>query len=364
MGSLLTQIQDAAYALRWSLHAAALMLIQVISLRRILPLNHRPGEQEVLPHFGPGNLLTLVRGTIIALLSGFLWLHKLPGGWAWMPAILYLTSAITDFLDGYLARVSNTVTRLGETLDMNLDALGLLVVTLLAFQLGTVPWWYLPFGFARYLFLLGLYFHQKAGHPIQPLNPSNNRRLFAGIQMGFIGVMLFPVVGPPATTFAASIFLIPFLSMFVLDFLQITGRSDALTTFVRWNVEPLKRWLVDWLPTILRAVIVFIYGYHAQTFGMVANPKVDLVPEAARLIYFWSAILFILLFALGTLNRAAAILALVTCGIQLEQLPFTIDYQILLFALIYILFAGSGKISLWKPEEWLITNRAGQKKSF
>ena len=300
------------------------------------------------------------------MLSGFLLMDQLPGIWAWLPAACYILSDITDFLDGYLARVSNTVTRLGETLDMNLDALGVLVVTLLAFQYGTVPWWYLPFGFARYLFLLGLHFHQRAGRPVHPLKPSNTRRLFAGLQMGFITVMLFPVVGPPGTTFAATLFLIPFLSMFVIDYLQVTGHdprrgSEKFAFWADWNITPLKTLLLEWAPLILRGLIVLIYGNHARALGLNILPNGSTTPEDARPIFFLLSVVFMLVFALGILGRTSAILGLISTGVQLQWLEFSLDYWLLVFALIYILFVGNGKFALWNPEEWLITNRAGQR---
>ncbi len=353
-----------AYALQWTLQASAVMLIQLVSLWRILPLNRREdgSQPDLLPRFGPGTLLTLIRSTIIALLSGFLLQGELPGLWAWLPAGLYILSDVTDFFDGFLARATNTATRLGETLDMNHDALGVLVVTVLAFQFGAVPWWYLPFGFARYIFMLGLYFHQRKGRPIHPLKPNHTRRLFAGLQMGFITVMLFPVIGPPISTFAATLFLFPFLTMFLVDYLQVTGEWDRYAFWQGWNLEPLRILLLDWTPLIMRGLIVLIYGKHARTFGLTALPEVSPMPEAARPIFLGLASLFIILFALGILSRAAAVGALVAAGIQLNWLDFSPDYRLLVFALVYILFVGSGKYTLWNPEEWLITNRAGQKK--
>lgn len=359
---LIASIQDSAYARQWLLVATAVIFYQLFSLWRFLPQNHRQNEHQVLPRFGPGNLMTMIRGTLIAMLSGFLLLAKLPGLWGWLPAALYILSDITDFLDGYLARVSDVVTRLGETLDMNYDALGVLVVTLLAFQYGTVPWWYLPFGFARYLFLLGLHFHQRAGREVHPLKPNNTRRLFAGLQMGFITVMLFPVLGPPGTTFAATLFLVPFLSMFLIDYLQVTGR-DPGRIWGDWNIKPLGIWLTKWAPLVLRGLIVLIYWNQAQTFGLTGQPNGGSMPEEARPIFLVLALLFILLFAFGVLGRTSAILALISTGVQLQWLKFGVDYWLLVFALIFILFVGNGPIALWNPEEWLITNRAGQKKA-
>ena len=357
---LLFEIQGGVDALRWALLASAMLLIQLVSLWKILPLNHRQGEAALLPRFGPGNSLTLTRGVIIALLVGFLFIDQLPGVWAWLPLFLYLLSDLTDFFDGYLARVSGMVTRLGETLDMNNDALGVLVATLLAFQYGTVPWWYLPFGFARYLFLLGLFLHQRRGLPLHPMKPSSTRRFFAGVQMGFITVMLMPILGPPGTSFAATLFLLPFLTIFLIDYLEITGKKEHIAFWSGWDIERLRGWALDWVPLALRGVLVIIYGYQALVFSGIIPASTSL-PEGARLVFLGAALLFLIAFAFGILGRTSAIAALIIAGIQLQWLAFSFEYWLLVFGLIYVLLAGCGKYTLFSPDEWLVQNRPGER---
>jgi len=244
---------------------------------------------------------------------------------------------------------------------MNNDALGVLVATALAYQWGIVPWWYLPFGLARYLFLLGLYLRKRRGLPEYPLKPNNTRRLFAGLQMGFISVMLFPVVGPPATTFAATLFLLPFLGMFVLDYWQVTGNEERFAFWADWDTELLRRIISDWLPLIMRILAVVLISLQWLRFGGLLDPRFDSASSGRNPIYFWLDLLFVAALALGVLNRTTAVIALGITGIQLQSLTFNLEYALLLLALIYILFTGSGKYSLWKPEEWLIHNRPGQK---
>jgi CDP-diacylglycerol---glycerol-3-phosphate 3-phosphatidyltransferase len=357
---LFIEIQGGVDALRWGLLASAMLLIQLVSLWKILPLNHRQGETALLPRFGPGNSLTLARGVIIALLVGFLFIDQLPGIWAWLPLVLYFLSDLTDFFDGYLARVSGMVTRLGETLDMNNDALGVLVATLLAFQYGTVPWWYLPFGFARYIFLLGLFLHQRRGLPLHPMKPSRTRRFFAGVQMGFITVMLMPILGPPGTSFAATLFLLPFLTIFLIDYLEVTGQTDRYAFWAGWDMERIRVWSLDWAPLGLRGILVIIYGYQALVFSG-ATPASASLPEVARLVFLGAALLFIIAFALGILGRTATIAALIVAGIQLQWLAFSFEYWLLIFGLIYILLAGCGKYTLISPDEWLVQNRPGER---
>jgi CDP-diacylglycerol---glycerol-3-phosphate 3-phosphatidyltransferase len=355
-------LQGGAYALQWGLQASLMLLVQFVSLWKILPLNYRKGETVLLPRLGPGNLLTVVRGSLIALLVGFLFIDQLPGPWAWLPVVLYFLCDLTDFLDGYLARVSGMVTRLGETLDMNNDALGVLVVTLLAFQYGTVPWWYLPFGFARYIFLLGLFIHQRKGLPLHSMKPSSTRRFFAGVQMGFITVMLIPILGPPGTSLAATLFLLPFLTIFLIDYLDITGQNERYAFWSGWNMERIKTWSLIRIPIFLRGVIVIIFGYQALVFSGALPARASL-PGGVRLAFLILALAFMIAFAAGILGRVAAIAALIVVGIQLQWLNFSIDYWLLIFALIYILLAGSGLYTLFSPDEWMVTHRPGERES-
>ena len=364
MHRMFAQIQEEAFALQWALQASAIMLIQLISLWMSLPLNHRQDETELLASLGPGNAMSLARGTIIALLTGFLFQAQLLGTWVWFPAILYIISDVTDFLDGYLARVTHTSTLLGNSLDMNNDALGVLVATGLAFQYGTVPWWYLPFGFARYLFLLGIYLRQRKGLPQYPLIPNDTRRLFAGLQMGFISVMLVPIVGPPATHFAATLFLAPFLGIFVIDYWQVTGQYEKYAFWANWDRKFWRKIFIDLMPLIMRALAVLIYTYQILTFSGIINPKHGSASTHHPAIFQWISFVLLALLTLGILSRVTAISALIISGIQLQSLSFSPDFWLLILALIYILFVGGGKYVLWKPEEWLIHNRPGQKINF
>ncbi|MBL6966759.1 MAG: CDP-alcohol phosphatidyltransferase family protein [Anaerolineales bacterium] len=358
---LLYRIQGVRYASQWGLQAALVLAFQLVALWRALPQNHRAGEEEILPRFGPGNALSLARGTLIALLAGFLLLPTLPGGWSWLPFTLYILSDISDFLDGFAARISNMLTRLGESLDMNNDSLGVMVVTLLAFQYGRVPWWYLPFGFARFIYLFALHRHEKRGLPVYPLRPSHMRRWFAGIQMGFISVMLAPPVKPPATLYAATLFLIPFAGIFIYDYWQVTGKLDAL----KLDWEKIQGWLLDRMPFILRGLALLIYGNHALGLGLPlplgADSASALQSAPESLLIGWNLLLGILL-ALGALGRFTPIAALISAGIRLQASPLLSGDYLLIFALVYLLFSGSGRRALWSPEDWLIYNRVGKPK--
>lgn len=85
------------------------------------------------------NIPNLVSFLRLALVPVFLWLLLAED---FVLAIVVLAVAgLTDFLDGYLARKLNQVTRLGKLLDPVADRL-YIFTTLLALSLtGHVPWW-------------------------------------------------------------------------------------------------------------------------------------------------------------------------------------------------------------------------------
>ena len=190
---LLERFWVPVYALRWLGLASVFGVWQLAFLWRNLHRNHRIRKVELLPRLGWANLVSFLRGIFIAALFGFLF-SPWPAGWlAWLPFAFYLLAAISDFLDGYLARITNHVTELGSILDMENDSWGVLIVTLLAFWYGQVPVWFLPVGLARYLFVFGLWLREKMSKDNIELPFSHRRRAFAGVQMGFIVAMLLPL---------------------------------------------------------------------------------------------------------------------------------------------------------------------------
>ncbi len=83
------------------------------------------------------NVLSMIRLLGVPV---FLWLILVPeaDGWA---IVLLVVSGATDYLDGYLARRLNQITRLGQLLDPIADRL-YIVATLIGLLLrDIVPWW-------------------------------------------------------------------------------------------------------------------------------------------------------------------------------------------------------------------------------
>ncbi len=170
--ALLRSIGLAEPAWRWVAPVALAMGFTLTVLRRGLPDNRRRGETALFPRLGLANAVTLLRGCLLGILAGFLLFPRPAGGLAWLPVLVYTAAALTDFVDGFLARVTNQPTLLGERLDIELDSLGALLAVSLAVAYGQLPAWALLMGLARYLFVGGLAWRAWRGLPVYDLPSS------------------------------------------------------------------------------------------------------------------------------------------------------------------------------------------------
>jgi len=97
------------------------------------------------------NLLSFLR---LALVPVFLSL-LVTGADAWALLVLAVSS-LTDFLDGWIARAFNQITRLGQLLDPAADRLYIFAALIGLAWRELVPWWLVVIVVGRDVFLLGL----------------------------------------------------------------------------------------------------------------------------------------------------------------------------------------------------------------
>ena len=81
------------------------------------------------------NILTLSRIVVIPVLMVGFYMEQPLGGW--VAGIVFAFAAITDFFDGYLARTSGTVSKIGKFLDPIADKLmvGAVIILVVAFDI-------------------------------------------------------------------------------------------------------------------------------------------------------------------------------------------------------------------------------------
>lgn len=361
--------QPWPYAGRWLLLSGLLLVLLAAQVWFKLPLNRPQGGGVVQATFGPGNTLSLARALAIGLLAGFLF-APWPQGWlAWIIAGIYTAASIADGFDGYLARRSGRVTDLGQWLDLELDGLGMLIVSLLGIGYGQLPLWFLSVGLARYLFVGGLWWRARQGLPVHDLAPSVHRRILAGMMMGMMTVVLWPIVPAPMSRIAASMIAVPVLLGFWRDWLLVSGRITAQDARYQRIQRRVYALFAHWLPLLWRLGLAVGMG----AILAAAEPWYRPEPWAA-LLASWglpgagllatvsavTAVLGTLAAASGWAARLAAIPLFFPIGFDMATRGLTLANGLALVCALGLALFGSGPYSLWRPEEALLRPRGGQ----
>jgi cardiolipin synthase len=151
------------------------------------------------------NLLSFLR---IALVPVFLWLLL---NEMFLSAIFVLVVAgITDFLDGYLARKLNQMTKLGKVLDPVADRLYIFATLLALSVTGNIPWWLAALVIARdVLMLISLPALASLGYATLPVH-------FLGKASTFALLYSFPLLLMGKIFVEAQFILLPLAWAFAL----------------------------------------------------------------------------------------------------------------------------------------------------
>ncbi|MCB2169699.1 MAG: flippase-like domain-containing protein [Deltaproteobacteria bacterium] len=327
----------------WRIIPAAAVLTAVHGLLwRHLHRNRLPGAPVIASRLGAANRITLLRGLLISLTAGFLFDNT--GGdpaasafLAWLPGGLYLTAAVLDGVDGAWARRTGTTTPLGQTLDVQFDALGVMVACAVAVSTRRLPAYYLVAGAAYYLFQLGLCCRRRRGKPIYPAGSRTFARLMAGFQMGFLGIALLPIFTDKVLAVVAPVFLLPLLAGFVWDWWVMRGRIDAIA-IRRWETRVLT--LSAKAPPVLRGGLLVAGG------GMlISSPG---APFSGSL--FVPAGLGLMVVA-GVAGRTAALLLSLVLAYRASVAGISPLLMTTMVGTLLILLTGTGAGSLWRPED-------------
>jgi phosphatidylglycerophosphate synthase len=185
---------------------AVFIVIMGVALNRLH--RHHPHES-----FGPANQVTTLRSALVALVAALIGEGSDPAGAGFAVIIAVMATAL-DGLDGWLARRTRMATSFGARFDMEIDALLIQVLALLAWQFGKAGIWVIASGLWRYLFLAaGLWFSRLR----QPLFDSVRRRTICVVQIAGLLVALWPAVPPPASNAISAVALAALCYSFAVD---------------------------------------------------------------------------------------------------------------------------------------------------
>jgi phosphatidylglycerophosphate synthase len=196
---------------------AALVFAAILLLiRRALPAGHP------FARFGPANSVTTLRAAMVSLIAGFI--GEPPTSTLALGAVA-MTFVITalDGVDGALARRSGLASTFGARFDMEVDALLVMVLSILVWQHGKAGVWITMAGLWRYLFVAaGALFPWLA----QPLFPSVRRKAICVVLIVGLGALLLPAVTPPLSTYAAAALLATVSYSFLADTVWLWQRGQ------------------------------------------------------------------------------------------------------------------------------------------
>ena len=356
------------YAQQWLWLTTAVIAYQLAWLWHQLPHNRHSENGRLLPIFGLGNTISIGRGLLLGLLAGFLFVPRPDGGWAWLPALLYTIAALADIVDGYAARRTNTTTQLGARLDITLDGQGLLIVIGLAIWYGLLPGWYILLALARYAWLAAIWLRQRWDWPVHELPPSVHRRTLAGLQMGFLSVILWPILPADGTQIAGWVMGGPLLLSFTRDWLIVIGWLEPTSPSYRQAQRQLYRLFGRWLPLLLRLLLgLLVLWWGSHYVSLLSGEWVDLLaqwglPAGDGLVLITAVFTFVatLFITGGILTRFATwpLLLAIAGDISIQGVGLTNGF--LLAAALYLLQFGPGLYPLWAKEETFFVGRAGR----
>lgn len=186
--------------------AALFLAIMALALRALS--QHHP-----FPVFGPANQITTLRAALVALVGS---LAGAPAGRSTATAavVLSLLATLLDGVDGWFARRTRMVSAFGARFDMEVDALLILLLSLLAWRHEKAGAWVVLSGLLRYAFIAAGWVSARMR---QTLPPSRRRQTVCVVQVVALIAVMLPSVTPPTSVAIAGSALAALAVSFALD---------------------------------------------------------------------------------------------------------------------------------------------------
>jgi phosphatidylglycerophosphate synthase len=150
------------------------------------------GANHPFSQFGPGNQITTARAMLVALVASLIGEPGLRHAAASAAGASLVVVAL-DGVDGWLARRSNMASHFGARFDMEVDALLILVLSILAWRYGKAGGWVVLSGALRYAFVGAGWFVPRIR---LPLPPSRRRQSICVLQVVGLSLVVMPLTPP------------------------------------------------------------------------------------------------------------------------------------------------------------------------
>ncbi len=175
------------------------------------------------PHarFGPANQITTLRAIGVSLVAALIGEAPLPVIAAAATATS-IVAALLDGVDGWLARRTRIASAFGARFDMEIDALLILVLSILVWQFQKAGAWIIAAGLLRYLFVAAGSVWPWLTHA---LPASRRRQTLCVVQIAGLTLALAPMIARPLSAAIAAISLSALAGSFFVDTLWLWRRA-------------------------------------------------------------------------------------------------------------------------------------------
>ncbi len=199
------------FLLKFTAVFTAILAIAVPRVR-----THHPHDR-----FGAANWVTTTRAAMVSAVAALI---GEPAADSTFAAAIGLGLAATalDGLDGWLARRLRLTSAFGARFDLEVDALLILVLSILAWRSGKAGAWVLASGLTRYAFVAAgrLWPWLRA-----PLPGTRRGKAICIVQIVGLLVTLVPAVRPPLSDAMAATALVALLFSFAVDVRTLSQRA-------------------------------------------------------------------------------------------------------------------------------------------
>jgi len=170
-------------------------------------------QHHPFTRFGAANQITTLRAMLVALVAGLVGEPRVPAV-ALAAAAASVAVTALDGVDGWLARRHRIASRFGARFDMEIDALLILALSVLAWRHDKAGAWVVASGLLRYVFV--------AAGALVPwmratLPPSRRRQAICVVQIAALTIVMLPAIQPPASTLLAAVALVALAYSFMAD---------------------------------------------------------------------------------------------------------------------------------------------------
>ena len=208
----------------WRFVIIALCVYAAVSAVAICGLHAHPHRR-----LGLANVITSFRAGLTALIAAALVeaQHLGPGGdesLTWALIAVVVVTLLLDGVDGFAARRQGTHSNFGKRFDMEVDALMVLVLSLLAFASGKAAWFVILVGTMRYGYLA---VHTMLPHLPKALKPSFARKAICVAQVVGLCLVMTPPIGPHLSNAIALAALVLLTASFGRDLLEQISRRPG-----------------------------------------------------------------------------------------------------------------------------------------